>query len=656
MASFDSAAACLTGAYTAFITQEATKLALKMQGVIASFTDPVDALAATNVSQLTKDVSTLASGNVAGKLASIGEAIIINKVKRELNDILEEVIKRNPGIGDAIQRITNMTEAVYGIISLAVLLRKEAPYAALVSVIEELEDMLDAKESSLNDMKKHIIQLNNTIQSAIDNPTTTAQLLSSDLADVSDSLGDAVTHLTALEFSLRGSPSIYVDKELTGAVSDLRAAESKLLPETDTNILDVGVAAANATLGTEFLTNAQLKLSSYSIIPLALQINCELLGIERNTKRINNYLVQLENVIPSYEDAVESTSMKNFRVKLVSQLRIRTQKLKDDIDKALGKDSLDSLALHALSWSSRLEALVDMTPRVSNQLTSGSDDQDRLDDMSNEVDAMLDALADIDSTNVSGGIESTVALRSQVGTLVGQAKNIMTLMGTSKITNYDIESFKNTAYTVTLSGSSAIQESLSTISSIRSALALFQTSPAADQLLDDMLQLLELLGMDRAKDLLKIGKFKDFLDTTIDDASYIGLAIKCLIDVESVIEDTITLEIVTKLREGLESQRVSELSAAFDILDSGKNAAVLEIRNRLSEGQDNLKKAQRIITELKSLAAKAGETVTAIEEAADGLEDAIGEIATTPGGSLKDALEELDVNSLQGGCRGQLKF
>ena len=101
MASFDSAVACLTGAYTAFITQEATKLALRMQGVIASFTDPVDALAATNLSQLTKDVSTLASGNVAGKLASVGEAIIINKIRRELTDILSEVIKRNPGIATA---------------------------------------------------------------------------------------------------------------------------------------------------------------------------------------------------------------------------------------------------------------------------------------------------------------------------------------------------------------------------------------------------------------------------------------------------------------------------------------------------------------------------------------------------------------------------
>lgn len=656
MASFDAAVACLTGAYTSFITQSATNLALKMQGVIASFTDPVDALAATNITQLTKDVSAISTGNVTGKLASIGEAIIINKVKRELNSILEEVIQRNPGIGDAIQRITNMTEAVYGIISLAVMLRKEAPYSAIVEIIEELNEMLDAKEASLTSMQQHLIQLNNTIQSAVDNPTNTASLVKDDYELASSKLGDAVDRLVALESSMTNSQAIFVQKELDGAITNIQAAEALISPDTDVNVLDVVNAAENGALPTQYLTDAQKKLSVYSVIPLSLQIECELRAVERNTRRINNYLTQLESVIPSYEEAAESVAMKNFRTKLVTQIRIRTQSLRDDIDRALTKANLSTIGLHSLSWCARLESILDMTPRLQNQLASGSDDQERLEAMEEETEQVLEALSEINSQNVSGGIESTIALSSQVSTLVGQGKNIMTLMGEDKINNYDVEAFKNTAYTVTESGSSAIQESINAVGEIRSALALFQTEPTSDQLLTDMLQLLELLGMDRAKDLLKLGKFKNFLDTTIDDASYIGLAIKCLIDVEAVIEDTITLETVTKLRETLESQRISELAAAFDILDSGKNAAVLEIQNALAEGQDNLEKVQRIVTELKSLASKAGETVTEISAAADGLEDALGEIATSPGGALKDAVDELDVNALQGGCRGQLRF
>ena len=656
MASFDAAVACLTGAYTSFVTQEATKLALKMQGVIASFTDPVDALAATNITQLTKDVSALSTGNVTGKLVSIGEAIIINKVKRELNSILEEVIQRNPGIGDAIQRITNMTEAVYGIISLAVMLRKEAPYSAIVEIIEELNEMLDAKEQSLTDMQKHLVQLNNVIQSAVDNPTDTATLVKDDYELASSRLGSAVNRLVALESSMTNSQAIFVQKELDGAIENIRAAEALISPDTDVNILDLATAAANGSLGGKYLDDAQRKLSVYSVIPLSLQIECELNAVERNTRRINNYLAQLENVVPSYEEAAESSAMKNFRTKLVTQIRTRTQQLRDDIDESLKKANLNTIGIHSLSWCARLESILDMTPRLQDQLTSGSDDQERLNAMSEEADQVLDALTAINSQNVSGGIESTIALSSQVSTLVGQGKNIMTLMGEDKINNYDVEAFKNTAYTVTESGSSAIQESLSAVSEIRSALALFETQPTSDQLLTDMLQLLELLGMDRAKDLLKLGKFKNFLDTTIDDASYIGLAIKCLVDVEAVIEDTITLETVTKLRETLESQRVSELAAAFDILDSGKNAAVLEIQNALAEGQDNLKKVQRIVTELKGLASKAGETVNEISAAADGLEDALGEISTSPGGALKDAIDELDVEALQGGCRGQLRF
>ena len=656
MASFDAAVACLTGAYTSFITQSATKLALKMQGVIASFTDPIDALAATNITQLTKDVSNISSGNVTGKLVSIGEAIIINKVKRELNSILEEVIQRNPGVGDAIQRITNMTEAVYGIISLAVMLRKEAPYSAIVEIIEELNEMLDAKEQSLTAMQKHLVQLNNVIQSAVDNPTDTATLVKDDYELASSKLGSAVNSLVALESSMTNSRAIFVQKELDGAVQNIQAAEALISPDTDVNVLDVAKAAANGALPGKYLDEAQRKLSIYSIIPLSLQIECELYSVERNTRRINNYLAQLENVIPSYEEAAESTAMKNFRTKLVTQLRIRTQQLRDDIDQALTKANLNTIGIHSLSWCARLESILDMVPRVQNQLAVGSDDAQRLAAMEEEADQVLEALSEINSQNVSGGIESTIALSSQVSTLVAQGKNIMTLMGENKIRNYDIETFKNTAYTVTKSSDSAISESLEAITEIKSALALFETSPESDQLLTDMLQLLELLGMDRAKDLLKLGKFKDFLNTTIDDASYIGLAIKCLADVEVVIEDTITLETVTKLREALESQRVSELAAAFDILDSGKNAAVLEIRNSLAEGQSNLEKVQRIVSELKNLASKAGETVDDISAAADGLEDALGEISISPGGVLKDAIDELDVNALQGGCRGQLRF
>ena len=656
MASFDAAVACLTGAYTSFITQSATKLALKMQGVIASFTDPIDALAATNITQLTKDVSNISSGNVTGKLVSIGEAIIINKVKRELNSILEEVIQRNPGVGDAIQRITNMTEAVYGIISLAVMLRKEAPYSAIVEIIEELNEMLDAKEQSLTAMQKHLVQLNNVIQSAVDNPTDTATLVKDDYELASSKLGSAVNSLVALESSMTNSRAIFVQKELDGAVQNIQAAEALISPDTDVNVLDVAKAAANGALPGKYLDEAQRKLSIYSIIPLSLQIECELYSVERNTRRINNYLAQLENVIPSYEEAAESTAMKNFRTKLVTQLRTRTQQLRDDIDQALTKANLNTIGIHSLSWCARLESILDMVPRVQNQLAVGSDDAQRLAAMEEEADQVLEALSEINSQNVSGGIESTIALSSQVSTLVAQGKNIMTLMGENKIRNYDIETFKNTAYTVTKSSDSAISESLEAITEIKSALALFETSPESDQLLTDMLQLLELLGMDRAKDLLKLGKFKDFLNTTIDDASYIGLAIKCLADVEVVIEDTITLETVTKLREALESQRVSELAAAFDILDSGKNAAVLEIRNSLAEGQSNLEKVQRIVSELKNLASKAGETVDDISAAADGLEDALGEISISPGGVLKDAIDELDVNALQGGCRGQLRF
>jgi hypothetical protein len=656
MADFGPAITCLSGAMSAFITQEAVKLTARVTSIVASFTDPLDALASTNVKQLANDVSSAASGNIAGNLASLGAAIIVGKVKRELNSILADVIKANPGVGDAIQRITNLSEAVYGIISLAVLLRKEAPYSAVKLIIDDLEEILTTKENSLKSMKTHIVQMNNVLQATTDNPTNTALQLKADLAIVSADLKTASNHLLTLQTNLAATTSVFVQKEFDAAVAKINSADSVLCPETDTNLLDVGSALAQGSLGAEFLTDAQIKMSSYSIRPLSVIIECEMKAIERANKRITLFLDRLGDVIPSYEDAVKSEGMKNFQIKLVAELRKRVDALTNDIDKAIAKDSIDTLALHSLSWCGRMGAIKEMAPKVENQLTAGSDDQDRLDQMNKEVEDMLDAIEDINSTNVTEGVEDLTAMKSQINTLVGQGKAIVKLMGTSQLTSFDISSFQITVNTVTRSGDSAIAESLSTITKLRSALALFKTEPPADQRLDQLLALLELMGLDRAKDLLKIGKFKDFLDTTIDDASYIGLIIKCIVDAEGLVEDTVTLDLLTGIRETLEGQRISELSAAFDILDSGKNSAILEIKNKLAEGQANLEKVKRIISTLQDLAKKAGETAVDLSEAAEGLGQELGEVATGLGGSLNESLSDLDIDGLQSGCSGQLRF
>ena len=164
------------------------------------------------------------------------------------------------------------------------------------------------------------------------------------------------------------------------------------------------------------------------------------------------------------------------------------------------------------------------------------------------------------------------------------------------------------------------------------------------------------MGLDRAKDLLKLGKFKDFLDSALDTASYIGLVIKCVVDAMELVEDSVTLDILAGIKEELEAQRIGEFSVAFDILDSGKSAAILEITNKLAEGQANLEKVKRIVSTLQDIAEKAGETAADLAETAEGLGQELGEVATGAGGALNDALSDLDIKGLQSGCSGQLEF
>lgn len=655
MADFATAATCLSGTYAGFVTQEIAKLTEKVTSVVASFTDPLDALAETNVQQLVDDVSSLSEGSIAGNLASIGAAIIINKVKRELRDALQDVIQRNPAIGDQIQRITNMTEAVYGIVSLAVLLRKEAPYSAVASIVEDMNEILDVKEATLNSLKTHIVQLNNVIMSATQDPEPDSAQLRADLQAASDALTAALNHLLALETTINAT-GVFTQKEFDQAESDLSDAEGLICPETDVNLLDLGQVLTGGAIPTGLDTKAQKQMSIFAMRPLTIVMNCELASVDRSVTRLNNFIAQLPNIIPDFEAASESVAMKDFRTKLVQQLRLRVMALRDDIDATLTDDSVSNISLHALSWCGRIGAINELVPSMEAKLQAGSKDETRFAAMDAELDAMLAALDAINGVNITAGIEDTTALKAQITTLINQGKAILSLIGTSKLTNYDIGSFQITVKSVTDGGGSAISASLDVISEIRDALSIFQTVPPADQRIDQLLSLLELMGMDRAKDLLKLGKFKDFLNTTIDDASYIGLAIGCLIEAEQVVTDTLTLQTLTEIRELLESQRVSELAAAFDIIDSGKNAAILEIQTKMEQAQGNLEKVNRIIETMTGLAETAGLVVEQLNEAAIGLGQQIGEIATGSGGPLNEVLSDLDIDGLQSGCSRQLRF
>lgn len=660
MADFTASITCLSGTYAAYITQEVAAQMTKVANIVASFTDPLEKLGSVNVTQLTKDISSLASGNVAGSLGSIGAAIIVNKVKRELRSILADVIEANPGIGDRIQQIANISDAVYGIVSLAVMLRKESPYAAVALVIEDLEELLEQKTNNLNQLQSHIRQLNNAVMAATQNASATASLLRDDLAQAVDFLDDAGEDLTRLQIGLSASPSQFIDKHFDSAKTNLESAEELLSPGTDVNILDVTTLLAPSAVGNDFTTEAQIKLATFAVKPLALLIQCEMDSIDKLTTRINNYIERLPQIIPDYEASSESSVMKEFRIKLIRQLRSRLSQLSSDMDEAINKPDIGSLGLQALSWCARVETLLDMLPRVENQLQVESEDDARLESMAAELATVISELSDINDTFVTSGLEDTTALRSQVSFIVGSANNIMTLIGSPNEVNYDIGSFQASLNNIANGSTSSIETSKSTVTEIEAALDNFNTTPPQDQTLDDLLNLLELLGMDRAKALLKIGKFTDFLNTTIDDASYIGLAIKCLIDTEGLIQDTETLRIITGIREELESIKFSRLSAAFDIIDSGKNAAILEVENFIQEGQDNLQKVNRVVDTLKKLASDAGSTVDQIEAAADSLADGLGaelgEFSWMPNGELNQDLSDLDIDGLQAGCLGQLKF
>lgn len=650
MPNLGPAANCLAAAYMGYINQEMAAAAKKIASITSSFTDPLNALINSNVNSLANDASQLASGNVMGKLQAMGTVFILNKVKNELTDILADAIKADPEIGERIEQIANISEAVYGIISLAMLTKKDAAYHAIELIIEELNELLDAKEASLKKIKAHIVQLNNVIQVATKNAEATATDIKAMLATVFTSLGLAETALSNLEVGLAGTPARFVDKYYTDAETRMKSIATLLAPETDTSILDITTALTSAAVGSDQVTSAQLKTATWSIIPLAYIVDCEMKAVEGATKKINRYIDRIEDCLPNYEAAIESKAMQNFRLKLVRNIRLKVTALKKEIEQAKNKQELSSISMKAIGWNARVSAINVALPKAKNKIKATTADNERREKMNQELILMLDELDTINGTYVSAALEDVTTMRVQANMLVNQAKNIMSKIGKDSVSNADMTAFQAGVNASMTGSSSAIEESLATVAKIKKALKIYKTGPTADSKLDEISNLLKLLGFDRAADLLKLGDFQAILDSTLDDASYIGLAIKCLRKVETNAGDSITLASIVFIREKLENQRINKITAAFDIIDSSKNAAILEVKNYMDDAQADIEKVKNIIAEIKGLAAKGGETIAALDEAAEGVGAALGGIMTSPGGSLNEYVSNLNVKGLPSGC------
>jgi len=210
-----------------------------------------------------------------------------------------------------------------------------------------------------------------------------------------------------------------------------------------------------------------------------------------------------------------------------------------------------------------------------------------------------------------------------------------------RATENKLASFHALALITATSSVSGIEASITVATKQKLACTTFdeielQVAAQFNQLTDSMRQ----LGLDRAVDLLNLGKFEEFLDSDLEILSYIGIAIKCLTDALSGIDDAQTRQQVAAIRDDLIGRRTNLDVAAADSSDQGRNRFITRIREDVASIQKNAKIVESIVTELEAIAKRIGAN---LDDAREGFTDFLGNLdrlAVGAGGRLAAGLEE----------------
>ncbi len=175
---------------------------------------------------------------------------------------------------------------------------------------------------------------------------------------------------------------------------------------------------------------------------------------------------------------------------------------------------------------------------------------------------------------------------------------------------------------------------------VRTACQTFAQIPIANKAkYDQLIGALGSLGLDRAKDLLSLGKYADYINAGIDDLSYLGMIIKCLKNVIDAADDTQTKASIGKIRESLIAQRTNE---SLSLVDRARRRLdfVGKLQDQIAAIQKNASVAAGVLEQLKQIGEQIGANVTAAINAAGELSTNIDHLTVGAGGRLATGLEE----------------
>lgn len=651
------AAACLTAVFPQFVATELADLTDKLTAAIQSITDPLAALADQSVEGIVEDVGAISEGDIWDNLAAGAAGLGAQYATREASGFVSDMTTKYPEATKKSQKIANKSELFLNSTWTALTLLPDMPYAAAQRICSIMIRVANLKIANLECAKKHVVQVTNLIFVLLKNIENYKDSTFSDIESAKNLVRAALVEINRSAVLFNGQVAFDVaaigraQDELEKASMVLSPAKGKL------SILDTGVILTAGSADPAYTSAENRSLATIVIPSLARILEQEAFAFRQHVDVYNRYLDSLVFAVSRYRSAGQSNRLLQQRLRALTSIRERLTALCDSMEGILRRKSTRQASFLTIQYVSRIKSIIVEIDRLSQtELTEGSIEGPlKAAELADALDTTIASLVSLSNTNTVSGIEDPLALQTQLTALARGVLRVLDQIDEGVATDDSITTIHALAVNTASSQLGWIDESITLANEQRAVCENFASIDLAvreryDEILDAAYQ----LGFDRAADIIRAGRFDEFVSLDIEGLSYIGLGIQCLTEALRGIDDTRTRRRVTEIRDGLVGRQTVLEVAADDSIQAGVLGRVDKIQSDIDAVQRNAEVIKSIASQLETLLEKAGQTKeqisTAINEGDEvsAFKDKVDRLDVDAGGRLSDALERFSKHANAG--------
>lgn len=643
------AVGCLSVVFPQFVQREMALLTDQIVAGIQNVTDPLSDLLNTNLDSLIDDVAVLSEGDVWQNAAEAGLSYGAYLAKRELTELVNP-----PQTDDEIRlnendRKTSYSDRIRGLrttITMAMALYEDLPYVAVQQMCETLLELIDLKLQNLTCLRRHIVQLVNTVVVLAHNQSTYQDQTLQNLDDVVAALQTVQTELARSQRTTTAGTTFDALSFERARVA-LQDAGRILAPQNDgTSILDVVDILAFESVTTGQVTRENFMMSTLVIPQLLYIIEVESAAILAQVEAINTHISKVAQALNNFVSAGTGSEVKAIRSRLIREITSRVTDLQSQVQYARRTSTTRDASARSLAWVARIKSILATMDRVKNlSLQVGSTEgADKELVLNNAYIQLVTDLASLENTNTTDGVEDASELQSKVLGLTKGARRIMNELASGQATEASMKNFHAQSAAVAKRQTSAIDESISLATQQKaiceeyiSVVGDLPTRENFDKMVGGMWQ----LGLDRGVDLLMSGEFQEFVDSGIEGLSYISLAVQCLTNALRATDDTRTQIRLTTIRDELIGKQTNLNLAATDSADSGTERIIGRLQGNITTLQKNAKTVETILADLETIAEELEVDLDLAKANARAFAENVDTLVVGAGGRLASQLEEL---------------